>query len=311
MLTLKNIRGSKPIARISGGKNDGKYVRLVDDSDNYSSDSEEEFNVSDIITEDFLRSLRKKKLRAEDIEDIYDHYAYGSEAPEGLDDVIEKTNKVFNDRKKKEIVIHDGTLIPVPDKKLDREVNYIAGPSGSGKSTYVSKYAEEYKKMYPKNDITVFSRLAKDKAIDKLKPQRVMIDEELLEDPIDAQEELADSCCIFDDIDTIRNKELREAVQETRDDILETGRHAKITCLCTSHQLMNYSKTRTLLNESTSCTFFPKSGSTYHIKRFLKEYCGLDRKDIQKILNLPSRWVMIHKSYPQYVVYQQGAYLLK
>ena len=148
-----------------------------------------------------------------------------------------------------------------------------------------------------------------DEVLDKFNPTRIQINEELLENPIQP-EELQNSLVIFDDIDTIPDKKLNEAVRSLRDDLLETGRSYNIYMCNTSHQLMNYKHTRTLLNESTAVTFFPKSGSSYHIKRFLKEYCGLEKKQIQKILELPSRWVTINKVYPCFILYEKGAFLL-
>jgi len=186
----------------------------------------------------------------------------------------------------------------------------IMGPSNSGKSTYVALYLKNYKKAYPKNKIYVFSKLTSDPAFDNLNPKYVPITlENFVINPIQI-EELADSVCVFDDIDVITDKILRTAVQTLRDQALEVGRHSRISVCATSHQLMNYKLTRSLLNEAQKVTFFPKSGSSYHIRTFLKTYGGLDKKQIDRIMDLPSRWVTIHKCYPMYIMYQQGCYLL-
>lgn len=74
--------------------------------------------------------------------------------------------------------------------------------------------------------------------------------------------------------------------------------------------LMNYKLTRSMINESSEITFYPRSGSTYQISNFLKTYIGLTPTQIQRILNLPSRWVTVHKSYPTYVFHEKGAYLV-
>jgi len=106
------------------------------------------------------------------------------------------------------------------------------------------------------------------------------------------------------------HKKIADIVRRLRDDLLETGRHEKAYVVAVSHQLLNYKHTRQLLNESTSVTFFPCSGSDYHIKRFLKTYCGLDEANIKKILKLPSRWVTLYKTYPMYVLYEKGCFLI-
>ncbi len=210
----------------------------------------------------------------------------------------------------KEIKLPEGKLMPVPNIDIEkRDVLYVAGASGSGKSTYTSYYIEQFKKIFHDWPIFIFSNVEKDEVLDKLKPCRIKLDEELVNDPIEAKE-LINSICVFDDIDTITNKSVNEAVRKLRDKLLETGRHESVYMICTSHQLMNYKHTRTLLNEATAVTFFPQSGSTYHIKRFLKEYCGLEEKQIRRILMLPSRWVTIGKLYPMYVLYEKGCYLL-
>jgi hypothetical protein len=42
----------------------------------------------------------------------------------------------------------------------------------------------------------------------------------------------------------------------------------------------------------------------------LKNYCGFDNKTIDKILNLPSRWVLIGKQYPLYILHEKGVELI-
>jgi predicted AAA+ superfamily ATPase len=208
----------------------------------------------------------------------------------------------------KEFILHDGTLQQLPNP-LTRDSIYIAGPSGSGKTTYAANYIKQYKRVFKKGKVFVFSRLSEDPALDALGVNRIIINEELVSDPI-SPDDLKNSLVLFDDIDTIPDKNINESVRKLRDDILETGRHQDIYVISTSHQLMNYKHTRTLLNEATSVTFFTKSGSSYHTKRFLKEYCGLGVADIQKILSLPSRWVTIFKHFPMMVLYSSGCYLL-
>ncbi len=217
----------------------------------------------------------------------------------------EEEDKLFNN-----LEINYGLMQQYPNTKADRECLYITGPSGSGKSTYASEYIKQYKKAFPNNDFILLSRKPEDPVLDQLKPIRIKIDESLLDDPIDFKE-LENSCVLFDDIDTISNIKLRDYVQHLRDDILEVGRSSRITCICTSHLACNYKQTRTLLNEATSLVIFPRSGSSYQYKRMLKVYCGLDKKQVQKILNLPSRWVCLHKSYPNYVLYALGAYAIQ
>ena len=99
----------------------------------------------------------------------------------------------------------DSKLQHTVNPNTERQILYITGCSGSGKSTYTRKYLDEYKKKYKNNPIYLFSSLKEDKSLDSIKPQRIIIDESPVTDPIDI-EDLANSCCIYDDIDVIGNK---------------------------------------------------------------------------------------------------------
>ncbi len=198
----------------------------------------------------------------------------------------------------------DGLFDQIPNEEV--RIIYIAGPSGSGKSTYAGHYIRNYKKIFPKAKVIVFSRLGEDEALDDIKGlHRVTIDEGLIEEPIDITEEVEpNSIILFDDIDTIQNKKLQLAVNKLKQDILEIGRHMAIACVITSH-LINPNEraaARTLLNEMQTLTVFPKSGSAYQIKYALKQYFGLSPKQIDQILAIPSRWVTLFKNYPQIVL---------
>jgi hypothetical protein len=213
-----------------------------------------------------------------------------------------------NNKSKNEVVIKDGKLIPLPNKEIVEKV-YISAPSGAGKSTWAGNYMKEYRKIFKDDEIYVFSSIKSDKALDRNDPIRITLDEDLIQDPIDPSE-ISNSLAVFDDTDTIQNARLKNAVAVFRDWLLEQGRHFDIRMLITSHLLSDYKHTRRILNEATSIVVFPKSGSgTYNIKRFLQIYCGFDKLQIRKFLNLDSRWVSVYRSYPQFVLYEKGAYL--
>jgi len=214
----------------------------------------------------------------------------------------------LNDSKgQNEVKLKEGRLQPLPNKEVVEKI-YITAPSGAGKSTFAGKWIGQFKKMFKDDEIYLFSSINHDKALDKHDPTRIILDNDLLNDPIEPKE-LENSLVIFDDTDTIRERNMRRYMEVLRDWLLEQGRHFKIRMLITSHLLSNYSSTRRILNEATGVVVFPKSGSgTYHIKNFLKTYCGLDKQQIKKFVNLPSRWVMIYRSYPQYVIYEKGCY---
>jgi hypothetical protein len=210
--------------------------------------------------------------------------------------------------------INKGKLLPLP--KIDeRSVDYIAGPAGSGKSTYAAGLAKAFKKIYPDKDFFIFSRTdsKKDPAFKGLRPIQVPIDESIIEDPIDITNELTGGCLIlFDDCNTIQNDKHKKAIDNLIADIMEVGRKLNVWIIITNHLVIPNEKkiARTIMNEMQSLTVFPKSGSSQQIRYCLKQYYGLNNKQIDSVLSIPSRWVTIFKNYPMCVLWDKGAFIL-
>lgn len=303
MLSFTKIKKSTPIARIKGGQYNNKIVYLN------PADGNKDIPVDVMEVLDEIIRGRKGRLRFDKMSQLQKSIKYDTMP---LDDEIldyyNQTKSKIDDYSKKDLRIHDGEMIPIPNPN-GRQCIYVAGPSGSGKSTYISKYAQEFKKIFPNKTIFVFSRLDEDDPIDVLDPVRIEINEELIDEPIDPAE-LSNALVIFDDTDTIPNKKLNEAIRNLKNDLLETGRHNDVYVLISSHLMTNYKETRTVLNECHSLTFFPSAGSTHQVTYCLKSYFGLNKEQINRIMGLPSRWVTIYKNYPQYVLYAKGIYLL-
>lgn len=218
---------------------------------------------------------------------------------EGIKDLEEKGFSTIKCKKKIQVL-----------PRLDIvEKLYISGVSGSGKSTYTGKYISEFKKMFKNDEIFIFSSVNQDKALDKYNPIRIPIDDDLIDDPLIIQD-FENSLTIFDDTDTIRNKNYRKAVNDIKAEMIEIGRHYNARCIITSHIINNFHSTRQILNEATSITFFPKSSGTYHIKNYLKTYAGIDKKQIERVLKLPSHWITLYRTYPSYIVWEYGISIL-
>lgn len=197
----------------------------------------------------------------------------------------------------------------------ERTVSYIAGPSGSGKTTYALNLIKPYVELFPNKPFFLFSRTdyRGDPAYDELKPMQIPINENMLAHPIDITKELqGGSIVFFDDCNTIQNDKLKQAVEKLIGDILEVGRKLDITIIITSHLVIPNDKkiARTILNEMQMLTVFPKCGSSQQIRYCLKQYYGLTNKQIDSILALRSRWVTISKSFPNYVMYENGCFIL-
>ena len=205
-------------------------------------------------------------------------------------------------------------------RKNQNERLYVAGPSGSGKSTYVADYITQFLKEKGLNDTTVyiFSSVDYDKVLDERfgdRIHRVDVDDPIcFEEPFHPAEFEEGSIIIFDDCDKIKNGKCRNAIYMLRENLLETARHYGLTIISTSHQLSNYQKTRTLLNEATSITTFPKhAGTTFYIRDYLKKHMGFNLDQIKKFLSLSknSRWITIYRNNPPYVISAKECYKIR
>jgi hypothetical protein len=205
----------------------------------------------------------------------------------------------------------DVSIQILPRVDIEGEKYYISAPSGAGKSYFISKWLAMNRKIWRgknKKTIYIFSRIKHDKQLDKYSDVIRPDLDDLVDDPIE-MEELENDIVIYDDIDSVRNKHVKEAVFSQRDDHLVCGRHANLTVICTSHQLMNHNESKRCINESTSVVLFPLAGNVYQLTNFLKSYCGFSKLMIAKIMNLKSRWICIFKTYPMCIVYDHGAFV--
>jgi len=208
-------------------------------------------------------------------------------------------------------------LYPVPDLN-SRFVEYIAGPSGSGKSTMATNLAAEFRAVYPKIPILIFSRTKPedDDAFADLDGAIVIeLNEKLIEQPVDITKDpsfLEGSLLIFDDVSTVHSDAVKKEVNKLLTDAMEVGRKLNCNMIITNHLVIPNEKklARTIMNELNMLTVFPKCGSSQQIRYSLKTYFGLNNKQIDGILSLKSRWVRICKSYPMFVLHEHGAYIL-
>lgn len=204
-----------------------------------------------------------------------------------------------------------GILQPLPNFKTHEKI-YAAANSGAGKTYYIANFIKQWQKKKQNKDkpVYIFSAVEKDETLDALpNVERIGIDSNLIEEPI-TLEDLASSFIIFDDIDTIAHPALKKIVLGLRDHALQAGRHYDITMACTSHVVSNYSKTRILLSEATSVTFFPKSSGSFQIRKYLETQAGFSKEQIQKFLKQPSRWVTLYRNYNGWVVSEKNIYMV-
>jgi len=207
-------------------------------------------------------------------------------------------------RKPKESIHH------IANKRSERQILYITGASGSGKSYYTRNYCNNYRKLFPKNEIYLFSSIHEDSSIDKVKDlKRIRLDSEFLQTDLDVND-FKNSLVVFDDTDCITNKIMKMKVNNILNMLLETGRHTNTSVIYTSHLPTNGPDTRRILNECNSVTIFPHSLGGRALKYLLENYFGLDKDQIKKLKKLNSRWVTLIKGYPMVVLSEKDIYIL-
>jgi Cdc6-like AAA superfamily ATPase len=213
---------------------------------------------------------------------------------------------IFTDLK----LVGDEKFQQIPNTKSERQILYITGASGSGKSYYCKEYCDQFRRLFPKRPIYLFSSISDDSSIDKIKGlKRIALTKELLEDDLKA-EDFKDSMVIFDDVDCITDKPMKLKVASILNSVLETGRHFNVYCIYTSHLACAGNETKRILNEAHSITFFPKNSGGRMLKYLLDSYLGLDKDQIKRIKKLDGRWVTVIKSFPMVVLSEQEIYTL-
>lgn len=195
-----------------------------------------------------------------------------------------------------------GRLQLIPNGK-SREVHLVTGPSGSGKSYWASNYIKEYKKKFPKNEVYLISPKDEDESLDRLNVHRLKLSPKYwLDGNNPTLEEFEDSLVIFDDCEAIGDKNIYNAVNTFKDQILLQGRSLNISIIVITHLLMNYKESRVQNSECHTLTFFPSAGSNYHLKTYMMKHVGIPRQKCEELLAIPSRHVTLHRCFPTWVM---------
>jgi len=202
-----------------------------------------------------------------------------------------------------------------PITRGSRLCTFISGQSGSGKSWYILNYANEYHRMFPKRNIFLFSGLSKDTgSIDKIKGlQRITIDDEFLKTDFSAEDFVegnGGALIIFDDIDGIPDKIVKNKIWGYLNNFLTTGRHNCIDVCVSMHLSCNKNETKVILNECNNIVIFPMTVGN-KINYLLKEYLGLTKNQIKKIMKTDSRWACICKTFPKTVITETECFVLR
>jgi len=194
-----------------------------------------------------------------------------------------------------------------PDTTRERDVGLIAGASGSGKSYYVNQYIKNYRKAYKKRPIYFFSVLGEDKSIDAKVVKRVALNETWISEPLTI-DDVKDSLVVFDDVEQIKDKGIKEQVFKFINECLTTGRHTNTSVFLIVHYT-NKPYIQSMLMECHTFTYFPR-GSNRSTNYALESYIGVDKKEIKYIKTLNTRWATIYKQFPNCVMTERELFML-
>ena len=325
LLNFTKAKDAKPVAVVRGGDADGSVLYLHD-GNKMPMTSEEGKRATPAPTLPTVRpeiSFTKyapmlsgtPREKTTTIARLNEAYARGIPANELVgesSEVKRMYESVLRDeRDSKRIELpDDSTFQPIPDPDpKKRDIWYVAGISGSGKSYFARGICEAYKKLFPSREIYLISKLTEDETLDTMKigkPARIRLDS-LVEDP-PSLEEFKDCLVVFDDYDTL-SPPYDKVVQKLIDDLAIMGRHTGTSMLVLSHYLTNYKKTRLILGEAHSIVLYPMATSFKAMAYVCEHHCGLTKEEVHGLKKL-GRWVMIHKTYPAYLISAHNAYVL-
>ena len=205
-------------------------------------------------------------------------------------------------------------ILPLPFvPRANMNIRYfLCGTSGSGKSTLASKILEEYARMYPKQKIYIFSAIDHDPAYDdnkvlKNKIQRIDIRENLSD--IEVQD-FSNSFCVFDDCGSM-NAQQHKMLQKLKDMILSTGRHSCVDSCVIRQDLLGGKESKADHMQSHFLGYFPGVGNDEELHyTFDKKYHYGKQLIKDKLMGGSSRWCVLHKHVPRYLIQANKVELL-
>jgi hypothetical protein len=260
-----------------------------------------------------------------------------------LSDKYNKAIEILERIYKKDLYLPDAEFQPIITLNAEKsamngeEYNHycylIAAASGSGKSYFCANLIKQITFQDPNKKIYLISYLDEDKVYDFLGDKLVRIPtkgDEGVENfvgsvfskaknrkgidnvmPMVNSKLFNNAIVIFDDIESIQDKNIHSGVLEFQKAMLQTCRHQKTITISISHELQNWSKTKILLSEATDIVLFPAS-NPIQVAKFFKSQYGYEKDMINKILNMgkTSRWIQLCRKIPTYILSEKTIMLM-
>lgn len=300
----KTAHDGTKIHKLMEKKSKQKKVRFIENSDSESSDTES--------------SSSSESSESEEDNDLMYYLSFTHGNPIATDKKkmirVAKTEDSMGEKKITELDFPADSLFPmIPSKRF---VQFIVGPSGSGKSTISAMFIKMFKMTYPERKVILISAIPNDPVWNGLgEIGKIPLQLFDVKTGFPDITELPDNCMIiFDDIENLQGKrQLYNNVMNLMNQCMVTGRHqgdAGIYTIITNHQLMEGYRTKAMINEMTGLIFFPASATQGTIINFLKKYMSFSKEQIEKVMSLKKRYVMVSKTVPQYILTPDKIYLL-
>jgi len=190
----------------------------------------------------------------------------------------------------------------ITPSKDSRVVLYVVGMSGSGKSYWSANYIKEYQKKNKANKVFIISPITDDESINSIKNlERINPNSVNFMNEPPPLSYFQDGLIICDDIEAYGKKTLNR-VMALINAVLTTGRHMNISLLFLSHTATNGAMSKIILTEAHGLIIFPQNMSGKASRYLLDNYYGLNKHQIEKVKKLPSRTVIIFRSYPTLII---------
>ena len=238
-----------------------------------------------------------------------DKKKYESSIPIAVDLNTKKKLYLTFDKEAPELKSIEGAFRPIPYLDLShnqRSMTMVSAPSGAGKSRVTRAIIESLRKdVYKDNKRQIYlftKRCVSDPAYENLRNITQIGIEEFAPFPTLTSDDLRDSICVFDDIETVQPKQLNDATLHLIQDLAETSRKKNISIVCIFHQTQQSHKTKPAIFESDTYYLSP-SASRNSVKKFLDSYGDVSPSEMKEMLqysNLPFEFLTLRKSVPRF-----------
>jgi len=203
-------------------------------------------------------------------------------------------------------------LLPYNTRQAGGHSNrvFLSGATLCGKSYLAGFLIGDYRRQFPENNIVIISTLEGDssyKFMDNWENVfKIGIDNRWLTHP-PTLDEFSDSIVVFDDYKSA-NKNIVKAIDKFRDDCLQAGRHKNIDVLICSQIIFGGLDTKSVHINSFQIVGYPQGAGKHQLSNFLRCYMKFKKPLIDKIMNLPSRWILINKGNTPYILHEKGCF---